>query len=96
MECSTITFLVPSSAAVSNGISCSAHGVFTILGVSFSKYPIALFTKYPTQSTNLVFSLTFPSKLISTASFGINFGSVVIIVLPPALCGSSSIALSFL
>ena len=34
--------------------------------------------------------------VISTASFGINFGSVVIMVLPPALCGSSSLALSFL
>ena len=36
------------------------------------------------------------SKVISIASFGTNFGSVVIIVLPPALCGSSSFALSFL
>ena len=33
---------------------------------------------------------------ISIASFGTNFGSVVIIVLPAALCGSSSLALSFL
>jgi len=35
-------------------------------------------------------------KLISTASLGINLGSVVIIVLPLALCGNSSTALSFL
>ena len=45
VECSEITFVVPSSAAVSKGISSSDHGVFTILGTSSSKYPIALFTK---------------------------------------------------
>ena len=33
---------------------------------------------------------------LSTPSFGINFGSVVIIVLPCADCGSSSIANSLL
>ena len=65
-------------------------------GISSSKYPIALFTKYPTQSTILVFSLILSPKVISTASFGINLGSVVIIVLPEALCGNSSKALSLL
>ena len=33
------------SAAFSKGISSSDHGVFTILGISSSKYPIALLTK---------------------------------------------------
>lgn len=45
VECSEITFVVPSSAAVSKGISSSDQGVFTILGTSSSKYPMALFTK---------------------------------------------------
>ena len=96
VECSWITFLVPISAACSNGISSSDHGVLTILGISSSKYPIALFTKYPTQSTSLVFNEILFPIVISTASLGINFGSVVIIVLPPALWGSSSLALSCL
>ena len=96
VECSVITFLVPISAATSNGISSSDHGVFTILGTSFSIYPSALFTKYPTQSTSLVFNFKLSPIVISTASFGTNFGSVVIIVLPAALCGSSSLALSLL
>ena len=87
---------MPISAASPKGISSSDQGVLTILGRSSSKYPIALFTKYPTQSTNLALNLTFPSSVISTASFGTNLGSVVIIVLPEALCGSSSKALSLL
>ena len=37
VECSSITFLVPISAANSKGISSLDHGVFTILGTSFSK-----------------------------------------------------------
>jgi hypothetical protein len=45
VECSSMTFLVPISAAFSNGISSSDQGVFTILGMSSSKYPIALSTK---------------------------------------------------
>ena len=35
-----------------------------------------------------------PSTVIFAASFGMNFGSVVIIVFPDALCGNSSMALS--
>jgi hypothetical protein len=96
VECSSITFFVPISAAVSNGISSSDQGVFTILGISSSKYPIALSTKYPTQSTSLVLNFKLLSNVISIASLGTNFGSVVIIVFPPALCGNSSFALSFL
>ena len=34
VECSLITFCVPISAAILNGISCSNHGVFTIRGLS--------------------------------------------------------------
>ena len=37
VECSSITFFVPISAAVSKGISSSDQGVFTILGMSSSK-----------------------------------------------------------
>ena len=70
------------------------HKVITILGCSFSIYPIELGTIYPTQSISLTF-MTAPSpRSISTASSGMNFGSVVIIVLPAADCGSSSTALS--
>ena len=45
VECSSITFLVPISAAVSKGIYSSEQGVLTILGISSSKYPIALSTR---------------------------------------------------
>jgi len=45
VECSVITFFVPISAAFSKGISSSDQGVFTILGISSSKYPIALSTR---------------------------------------------------
>ena len=41
VECSVITFSVPISAAILNGISSSNQGVLTILGVSSSIYPIA-------------------------------------------------------
>ena len=36
VECSVMTFLVPISAAILNGISSSYQGVFTILGCSSS------------------------------------------------------------
>ena len=96
VEWSVITFLVPISAASSNGISYSYHGVLTILGSSSSKYPKAPLTIYPTQSTSLTFNLISSSIVISTASFGTNLGSVVWIVFPDPLCGNSSLALSFL
>ena len=44
VECSSITFFVPISAARLNGISSSLHGVITILGASSSKYPSLLGT----------------------------------------------------
>ena len=34
VECSLMTFCVPISAAILNGISCSNHGVLTIRGLS--------------------------------------------------------------
>ena len=94
VECSVITFCVPISAAILNGISSSNHGVITILGCSFSIYPKALGTIYPTQSIILTSNTAFPLRFTSTASSGINFGSVVIIVLPAEDCGNSSTALS--
>ncbi len=48
--CSVMTFLVPISAAMLKGISRSNQGVITIRGCSFSMYPKALGTIYPTQS----------------------------------------------
>ena len=57
---------------------------------------MALFTRYPTQSTKRAFNFKLLPTVISTASLGINFGSVVIIVLPAALCGNSSLARSLL
>ena len=41
---------------------------------------------YPTQSINLTFSSVLPASITFAASLGINLGSVVIIVLPCALC----------
>ena len=96
VEWSFITFLVPISAASSNGISYSYQGVWTILLSSPSKYPSALLTIYPTQSTNLTLNLISSPSVISIASFGTNLGSVVWILLPDPLCGNSSLALSFL
>jgi len=69
-------------------------GVMTILGESFSMYPKALGIIYPTQSIILVLKLAELFIFTSTASSGINFGSVVMIVRPAADCGSSSTARS--
>ena len=51
---------------------------------------------YPTQSIKRTLNFAPSSRLTSTASSGINFGSVVIMVLPAADCGNSSMALSLL
>ena len=75
-----------------NGISSSYHGVITILGASFSMYPRALGTIYPTQSTILALNFAEFPICTSTASSGMNLGSVVMIVLPAEDCGSSSMA----
>ena len=94
VECSVITFFVPISAAILKGISSSYHGVETILGCSSSIYPTELGTMYPTQSISLTFIFRLSAILSSTASSGMNLGSVVIMVLPAADCGNSSIARS--
>jgi hypothetical protein len=44
VECSFITFCVPTSAAILNGTAVSNHGVITIRGCSSSIYPSALGT----------------------------------------------------
>ena len=93
VECSFITFHVPSCAAFVNGISVSDHGVFTCLSLSFSMCPVAPSTIYPTQSISLTRTLIPSTGQTSAASDGTNLGSVVIIVVPDALCGSSSFAL---
>ena len=95
VECSVITFLVPVSAAFENGISSFVQGVFTILSTPFSICPLAPFIIYPTQSTSRTFMHMSSYGDISAASLGINLGSVVIIVVPPDACGSSSTALLF-
>ena len=82
------------SPAFVNGISSSNQGVFTLRSTSFSRCPVAPSTIYPTQSINRILTGIFPPTLISTASFGTNLGSVVIIVLPAADWGSSSVARS--
>ena len=94
VEWSVMTFFVPSSAASRKGIAFSAHGVCTILGLSPSMSPSAPGTRYPTQSIIRTRTSALSPKEISTASFGTNFGSVVMIVLPLADCGSSSFARS--
>ena len=47
---------------------------------------------YPRQSIIRTRKLTFGSSVMLTASSGINFGSVVMMVRPAADCGSSSAA----
>ena len=72
-----------------NGISSLYHGVFTIRGPFSSSYPLEFSITYPTQSTNLILHSN-SSTLILATLFGINLGSIVIIVFPPLDCGSSS------
>ena len=96
VACSRITFWVPVTAALVNGISSWYHGVFTMRSCPASSYPEAPFTKYPTQSIRRTFTSTSRFRCITAASFGTNFGSVVIIVLPAADCGSSSLVCSFI
>ena len=92
VEWSLITFLVPISAAWVNGISTSDQGVFTSRSASSSMWPAAPSTIKPTQSTRRTFTFTSPPSVICAASWGMNLGSVVVIVFPPELCGSSSCA----
>jgi ABC-type branched-subunit amino acid transport system permease subunit len=88
---SILLVLVPISAALVNGICSSYHGVFTNRSLSFSICPAAPSTINPTQSIRRIFTFVSSSNGISAASFGINLGSVVMIVLPAALWGSSSL-----
>ncbi len=94
VECSVITFFVPISAAILNGIGSSYHGVITMRGLSSSMYPRALGTIYPTQSIRRTEKVALLSICTVTAFSGMNFGSVVIMVRPAADCGISSTARS--
>ena len=90
--CSSMTFLVPSSAASVMGMGSLCQGVDTIRGTPSSVAPTAPSTMYPTESMSRIRSLVVPSGTISTASSGTNFGSEVMMVLPLPLWGSSSLA----
>ena len=90
-----MTFLVPTSAASVKGISSSYHGVFTSRSAPFSSWPAAPFTMKPTQSIKRTLASMPSSKEIFAASFGMNFGSVVMMVFPAALWGSSSLVWAF-
>ena len=91
LQCSVTTRVVPSSAACSNGISFSLHGVLTIRALpSGAICPCAPATRYPTQSIIRTFASTLFPKSTRTLCAGTNLGCVVIIVLPSALCGNSS------
>ena len=94
VECSVITFCVPISAAMLNGMGSSNHGVRTMRGCSSSMYPRALGTMKPTQSMSRTLNSAVSSIFTVTACSGINFGSVVMMVRPEADCGSSSTARS--
>ena len=91
VEWSFITLFVPISAAWVNGISSCCHGVLTMRSLSFSKSPSAPSTMNPTQSIRRILTDILSSTLTTGASLGINLGSVVVIVLPAPLIGSSSI-----
>ena len=93
---SWMTFWVPMAAAFVNGISYSNQGVFTCRSVSFSMCPEAPSTMKPTQSMRRIFTSTSSDSWMDAASFGTNFGSVVMIVVPDADCGSSSLVRSLL
>ena len=92
---SSMTFFVPNSAAWVMGISSSNQGVVTIRGTPSSVAPTAPSTMYPTESMSRTRKVAVPSGVISAASSGTNFGSVVIMVRPEPLWGSSSLARSF-
>ena len=89
---SSMTLRVPISAACSNGMSSSSHGVVTMRVSPSSSEPIAPGTRKPTQSTRRMRAVSVSSSGISIASFGTNFGCVVMTVLPLPDCGSSSIS----
>ena len=72
----------------------SPRMVMTIRGEPSSMCPSASGTIYPTQSISLTFASALPPSITETASSGTNLGSVVITVLPAALCGISSRARS--
>ena len=82
------------AAAFVKGIGSLNQGVITIRSEPFSSWPVAPSTIKPTQSIQRTFTRTESSTGISTAVFGINFGSDVIMTVPPLLCGSSSLACS--
>ena len=84
VECSVMTFCVPISAAILKGIGSSYHGVRIMRGRSFSMYPRALGTIYPTQSIMRTRNVALSSIFTVTACSGMNLGSVVIMVRPAA------------
>ena len=90
VECSRMTFSVPSRAAAENSILSSLHGVFTSRASPFSSAPSAPSTGKPTQSTMRTFMFSPPAVFRCAPRSGMNFGSAVITVLPLADCGSSS------
>ena len=90
VACSSITLRVPVSAASWNGIAFSNHGVFTIRSLPSSMCPLASFTRKPTQSIRRMRTFCSSPNGTSIASFGINFGSTVVISFPDPLSGSWS------
>ena len=95
VEWSFITLLVPVRAAAASGIGLSDQGVLTILGSSSSNMPSAPSIMYPTQSISLILNLRLSPAFISAGLEGTNLGSVVVIILPAPIRGSSSVALFF-
>ena len=90
VECSLMTFLVPISAALVKGISVWNQGVLTMRSCWFSIWPLAPSTINPTQSMSRIWASIPSARRTWAASLGINFGSVVMMVFPAALWGSSS------
>ena len=85
---------VPQLRRLCKGQRLIAPGVFTRRGFPSSSKPDAPSVTKPTQSISLTFAEAF-SSLTSHALAGTNLGSVVIMLLPEADCGSSSVMTLF-
>lgn len=89
-----MTLRVPSSAASMKGTGSSCHGVCTMRRAVVFDGAERIGNYVPNTIDHAHAQRAAVAESDGTASSGMNFGSVVITVLPAALCGSSSLARS--